>query len=294
MAGIPLTSGFTGKWAVFAAALSAGAWPVVVVAVLLSAVAAFFYVRVIVLMFFSEPVGDGPDGRGAVGADDAGDRRRYGGDAGAGRRTRARLLDGLGNVGTDSSGEQRSMTDTLALPVLDEDAGRAAARPDGRGRAGAAAPHRQRRGLRHRGGAAPAGRRRQAGAPAAGAARGRGGRAAGDGRGRRAAADGGLRRRADPPRVALPRRRDGRGRPAPRRRVRQRALGQPRRDPDRRLPVLEVLGAHRRARSRRACASRRARSPRWSRARSSRRSARVPARTRSSTTCGWSRARPAP
>ena len=32
MAGIPLTSGFTGKWAVFAAALSAGAWPVVIVA----------------------------------------------------------------------------------------------------------------------------------------------------------------------------------------------------------------------------------------------------------------------
>jgi NADH-quinone oxidoreductase subunit N len=60
MAGIPLTSGFTGKWAVFTAALSAGAWPVVVVAVLLSAVAASFYVRVIVLMFFSEPEGDGP------------------------------------------------------------------------------------------------------------------------------------------------------------------------------------------------------------------------------------------
>ncbi|MDQ6641271.1 MAG: NADH-quinone oxidoreductase subunit N, partial [Actinomycetota bacterium] len=60
MAGIPLTSGFTGKWAVFAAALSAGAWPVVVVAVLLSAVAAFFYIRVIVVMFFSEPIGEGP------------------------------------------------------------------------------------------------------------------------------------------------------------------------------------------------------------------------------------------
>jgi NADH-quinone oxidoreductase subunit N len=60
MAGIPLTSGFTGKWAVFAAALSAGAWPVVVVAVLLSAVAAFFYLRVIVVMFFSEPIGEGP------------------------------------------------------------------------------------------------------------------------------------------------------------------------------------------------------------------------------------------
>ena len=60
MAGIPLTSGFTGKWAVFAAALSAGAWPVVIVAVLMSAVAAYFYVRVIVLMFFADPVGDGP------------------------------------------------------------------------------------------------------------------------------------------------------------------------------------------------------------------------------------------
>jgi NADH-quinone oxidoreductase subunit N len=60
MAGIPLTAGFTGKWAVFAAAMSAGAWPVVVVAVLTSALAAFFYVRVIVLMYFSAPVGPGP------------------------------------------------------------------------------------------------------------------------------------------------------------------------------------------------------------------------------------------
>jgi NADH-quinone oxidoreductase subunit N len=60
MAGIPLTSGFTGKWAVFASAFAGGAWPLVVVAVLMSAVAAFFYVRVIVLMYFSEPVGEGP------------------------------------------------------------------------------------------------------------------------------------------------------------------------------------------------------------------------------------------
>jgi len=60
MAGIPLTSGFTGKWAVFASALSAGAWPVVIVAVLMSAVAAYFYVRVIVVMFFADPVGEGP------------------------------------------------------------------------------------------------------------------------------------------------------------------------------------------------------------------------------------------
>ncbi len=60
MAGLPLTSGFVGKWAVFAAALSAGAWPVVVAAIGASIVAAFFYVRVILLMYFSDPVGDGP------------------------------------------------------------------------------------------------------------------------------------------------------------------------------------------------------------------------------------------
>jgi NADH-quinone oxidoreductase subunit N len=60
MAGIPLTSGFTGKWAVFTSALAGGAWPLVVTALLMSVVAAFFYIRVIVLMYFSEPVGEGP------------------------------------------------------------------------------------------------------------------------------------------------------------------------------------------------------------------------------------------
>ncbi|RFU23336.1 NADH-quinone oxidoreductase subunit NuoN [Geodermatophilus marinus] len=60
LAGIPLTSGFTGKFAVFRAAIDAGAWPLVVVAVLASAVAAFFYLRVMVLMYFSDPAPDGP------------------------------------------------------------------------------------------------------------------------------------------------------------------------------------------------------------------------------------------
>jgi NADH-quinone oxidoreductase subunit N len=54
-AGIPLTSGFIGKWAVFAAAWNGGAEWLVVIAVVISVIAAFFYVRVIVLMFFSEP-----------------------------------------------------------------------------------------------------------------------------------------------------------------------------------------------------------------------------------------------
>jgi NADH-quinone oxidoreductase subunit N len=60
LAGIPLTSGFVGKFAVFQAAIAAGATPLVVIAVVASAVAAFFYVRVIVLMFFNEPALDGP------------------------------------------------------------------------------------------------------------------------------------------------------------------------------------------------------------------------------------------
>src|ERR1700685_1076666 len=59
-AGIPLTSGFTGKFAVFQAAIAGGALPLVIVGVLSSAILAFPYVRVIVLMFFSEPAPDGP------------------------------------------------------------------------------------------------------------------------------------------------------------------------------------------------------------------------------------------
>ncbi|GAA0684129.1 NADH-quinone oxidoreductase subunit NuoN [Kitasatospora atroaurantiaca] len=59
-AGIPLTSGFTGKFAVFQAAAAGGATPLVIVGVLSSAVAAFFYIRVIVLMFFSDPQPSGP------------------------------------------------------------------------------------------------------------------------------------------------------------------------------------------------------------------------------------------
>jgi NADH-quinone oxidoreductase subunit N len=59
-AGIPLTAGFIGKWSVFSAAWSGGYAGLVVAAVVVSAVAAYFYVRVIVLMFFTDPIGDGP------------------------------------------------------------------------------------------------------------------------------------------------------------------------------------------------------------------------------------------
>jgi NADH-quinone oxidoreductase subunit N len=52
-AGIPLTAGFIGKFATFSAAVAGGAWPLALIGVLASAAAAFFYVRIIVLMFFT-------------------------------------------------------------------------------------------------------------------------------------------------------------------------------------------------------------------------------------------------
>jgi NADH-quinone oxidoreductase subunit N len=57
-AGIPLTSGFVSKLAVFQAAARGGAVPLVVVGVVASGIAAYFYVRVIVSMFFTEPTDD--------------------------------------------------------------------------------------------------------------------------------------------------------------------------------------------------------------------------------------------
>ena len=60
MAGIPLTGGFIAKLSVFSAAISGGAVPLVIVGVVASAIAAYFYVRVIVLMFFRDPPSDAP------------------------------------------------------------------------------------------------------------------------------------------------------------------------------------------------------------------------------------------
>jgi NADH-quinone oxidoreductase subunit N len=60
LAGIPLTSGFMAKFAVFTAAIQGGATALVIVGVMASAITAFFYARVVVLMFFQEPAEDGP------------------------------------------------------------------------------------------------------------------------------------------------------------------------------------------------------------------------------------------
>jgi NADH-quinone oxidoreductase subunit N len=57
-AGIPLTAGFIGKFTIFTAAYDSGNIALVVAGVLSSAIAAFFYIRVIVMMFFTEPEED--------------------------------------------------------------------------------------------------------------------------------------------------------------------------------------------------------------------------------------------
>ena len=59
-AGIPLTSGFVSKLVVFKAAAQGGAIPLVIIGVIASGIAAYFYVRVIVSMFFTEPLGAVP------------------------------------------------------------------------------------------------------------------------------------------------------------------------------------------------------------------------------------------
>jgi NADH-quinone oxidoreductase subunit N len=59
-AGIPLTSGFISKLTVFKSAAQGGAVPLVIIGVIASGIAAYFYVRVIVSMFFTEPTENTP------------------------------------------------------------------------------------------------------------------------------------------------------------------------------------------------------------------------------------------
>jgi NADH-quinone oxidoreductase subunit N len=56
LAGIPATAGFVGKLAVFQAGIAAGLTWLVVIGVISSVVAAFFYLRLVGMMFLEEPV----------------------------------------------------------------------------------------------------------------------------------------------------------------------------------------------------------------------------------------------
>ncbi len=57
MAGIPPLAGFFGKLTVFLAAIEAGLWPLAVVGVFASVVSAFYYLRIVKVMYFDEPEG---------------------------------------------------------------------------------------------------------------------------------------------------------------------------------------------------------------------------------------------
>ncbi|MCC6798497.1 MAG: NADH-quinone oxidoreductase subunit N [Anaerolineae bacterium] len=58
LTGIPLTAGFIGKWYVFKVALQADLIAAAVVGVLTSAVSAFYYLRVVWMMYFEEGAGE--------------------------------------------------------------------------------------------------------------------------------------------------------------------------------------------------------------------------------------------
>ena len=55
LGGLPPTAGFVAKWAIFTAAVGTGDFTIAVVGVLTSVVAVFFYLRIVVMMYMSEP-----------------------------------------------------------------------------------------------------------------------------------------------------------------------------------------------------------------------------------------------
>jgi NADH-quinone oxidoreductase subunit N len=55
LAGIPPLAGFFAKFYVFLAAIRAGLYPLAVIGVLASVVGAYYYLRIIKLMYFDEP-----------------------------------------------------------------------------------------------------------------------------------------------------------------------------------------------------------------------------------------------
>ncbi len=60
MAGVPVFVGFFAKWLVIKAALDAGLVWLAIIAVVFSVVGAFYYIRVVKLMYFDEPVTESP------------------------------------------------------------------------------------------------------------------------------------------------------------------------------------------------------------------------------------------
>jgi NADH-quinone oxidoreductase subunit N len=55
LAGVPPLAGFFAKWYVFNAAIQAGLYPLAVIGILSSAIGAYYYLRVVKVMYFDEP-----------------------------------------------------------------------------------------------------------------------------------------------------------------------------------------------------------------------------------------------
>jgi NADH-quinone oxidoreductase subunit N len=55
LAGIPPLAGFFAKWYVFSAAVHAGLFPLTIVGVLASVVGAYYYLRIVKIIYFDEP-----------------------------------------------------------------------------------------------------------------------------------------------------------------------------------------------------------------------------------------------
>ena len=68
LAGVPPTAGFIGKFYAFSAAIKAGYIGLAVIGVLMSAVSAYFYLRVLVVMYMKEPEAGPEYGAGPWGA----------------------------------------------------------------------------------------------------------------------------------------------------------------------------------------------------------------------------------
>ncbi|MHB8671711.1 MAG: NADH-quinone oxidoreductase subunit N, partial [Acidimicrobiales bacterium] len=88
-AGVPFTSGFVAKFTVISAAVESHSYALAIVAMLAAVIAAFFYLRVIVVMYMTGPGGRsgdaaGPGGRSGDAADPGG---RSGDATGAGGRS---------------------------------------------------------------------------------------------------------------------------------------------------------------------------------------------------------------
>jgi NADH-quinone oxidoreductase subunit N len=58
LTGIPVTAGFVGKFYLFNAAVTAGWVWLAIVGVLMSVVSAYYYLRVVVAMYMTEPVSE--------------------------------------------------------------------------------------------------------------------------------------------------------------------------------------------------------------------------------------------